>query len=241
MYYRVLQRNYTTWLHKIGYHRRSQQIQITLSPWSMTELRWWTSPDLTEHNKMSLHPPPIDMTITTDASTKGWVAVCLEIRTGGTSTTWNWKLHCWQFNHFSKTKHRCQGIWDCWWTTQQRTGLLRQDYASRHFNNRTEWTLSYSIFRQITTRYTPLHKWTSLRPESTISYLAIWIDIPSWSLGNSWVLAGLEPMDRIYPSTNCPDPTNSTLILQMRQDKATDLMIAPAWQGQPWTQTSWKC
>ena len=38
-------------------------------------------------------------------------------------------------------------------------------------------------------------------------------------------------MDRIYPSTNCPDPTNSTLILQMRQDKATGLMIAPSMAG----------
>lgn len=92
-HYRALQRYYTTWLHKIGYHMRSQLIQITLSPQSMTELRWWTSPKLTEHNKMSLHPPPIDMTITTDASTKGWGAVSLEIRAGGRWSSSEAMLH----------------------------------------------------------------------------------------------------------------------------------------------------
>ena len=53
-----------------------------------------------------------------------------------------------------------------------------------------------------------------------------------WSLGNRCVLAGLEPMDHVYPSTNSPNPANSTG--RMRQGKATCLMIIPAWQGQPW-------
>ena len=80
-------------MHKIGYHTQSQLIQITLSPQSLTELGWWTSPDLTEHNKMSLQPPPIDKTITTEASTKRGGAVCLETRTGGQWSSSEAMLH----------------------------------------------------------------------------------------------------------------------------------------------------
>ena len=35
---------------------------------------------ISQHNGVALHPPPIDMTIETDASTKGWGAVCKDTK-----------------------------------------------------------------------------------------------------------------------------------------------------------------
>ena len=83
LHYRALQKAYIACLHKRGHHTKSQQVQVSLNSQAMEELQWWTSPLILEHNGTSLHPSPIDMTITTDASTKGWGAVCKGRKTGG--------------------------------------------------------------------------------------------------------------------------------------------------------------
>ena len=44
----------------------------TIDAQVLEELQWWTYQMISQHNGAALHPPPIDMTIETDASTKGW-------------------------------------------------------------------------------------------------------------------------------------------------------------------------
>ena len=83
LHYRALQRAYIRCLHQWGHHTRSQQAQVPLDSQALEELKWWTSQMISQHNGVALHPPPIDMTIETDASTKGWGAVCKGTKTGG--------------------------------------------------------------------------------------------------------------------------------------------------------------
>ena len=83
LYYRALQRAYINCLHKNGRHTRSQRVQVSLNSQALAELQWWTSSEISQNNGVALHPPPIEMTIETDASTKGWGAVCRGTRTGG--------------------------------------------------------------------------------------------------------------------------------------------------------------
>ena len=205
-------------MHKIGYHTQSQLIQITLSPQSLTELGWWTSPDLTEHNKMSLQPPPIDKTITTEASTKRGGAVCLETRTGGsgaaarpccTSTTWNSTavahINKKGGTRSSKLTVLALDIWTYCPLRQCGGGLYISTFQQPH---RADAELQDF----------PTNNGSILHPASGPLCVhnqqpATSLCVPisrSWILGNRCVLAGLQPMDRVYPSTNSPDPANAT-------------------------------
>jgi hypothetical protein len=83
LHYRALQRAYIGCLHKNGRHTRSQHVQVSLNLQALEELQWWTSPEISQSNGVAIHPPPVDMTIETDASTRGWGAVCRGTQTGG--------------------------------------------------------------------------------------------------------------------------------------------------------------
>ena len=83
LHYRALQRAYIRCLHQWEHHTRSHQAQVPLDSQALEELKWWTSQMISQHNGVALHPPPIDMTIETDASIKGWGAVCKGTKMGG--------------------------------------------------------------------------------------------------------------------------------------------------------------
>ena len=98
LHYRALQRLYITALHRKGHFTSSSRFQIPLSNQASLELKWWISDNPIQVNKMALTPPPVDMTISTDASKKGWGASCQGQKTGGNgfrgnpriiSTSWN--------------------------------------------------------------------------------------------------------------------------------------------------------
>ena len=106
---------------------------------------------------------------------------------------------------------------------------MEVDYTSRHFNNRTERTLSYKIFRQITARYyTPqVDLFASTINNQLLRYVSRYPD-PGSLATDAFLLDCSQWTVSIHP----PIVLIPRMLLQMRQNKATGLMIAPAWQGQ---------
>jgi hypothetical protein len=68
--------------HKALAQCRHYEAVVTLSPQAKEELRWWTAHLDAWNGKAVLLPQP-DLVIETDASTKGWGAVCQGVRSGG--------------------------------------------------------------------------------------------------------------------------------------------------------------
>lgn len=120
-----------------------------------------------------------------------------------------------------------------WITAKHLPGQLNMeaDYASRHFNNRTEWMLNHSIFQQITTRYyTPQVDLFASRINNQLPlYVARYPD-PGAVAVDAFLLDWSQWTVFIHP----PIVLIPRILLQMRQDKAMGLLIAPAWKGQPW-------
>ena len=120
-----------------------------------------------------------------------------------------------------------------WVTAKHLPGLMNSeaDHASRNFNTHTEWKLNPEIFQRITTRYyTPeVDLFASRLNHQLPLYVrrypdpgAIAIDafLQDWSLWTVFIHPPIVLIPRI--------------LLQMKHDKATGLLIAPNWQGQPW-------
>ncbi len=99
-----------------------------------------------------------------------------------------------------------------WVTARHVPGVsnIEADFASRNFNNRTEWTLDKMIFQKITQRfYTPmLDLFASCINKQLPSYVARY---PGWHdtrvYRNGCFSAALEPVDSIH---TCPDSANTT-------------------------------
>lgn len=280
LHYRALQRAYINCLHRRGRHTRSSQVQIVLNSLALAELQWWTSPMIIQHNGTALHPPPVDLTITTDASTKGWGAVCRGTKTGGRWDISEAKNHInylelkavlLAIQAFVKEENQtprhlkllmdnttavayinkkggtrsallaqlAMEVWiyclsrNIWITAKHLPGLMNSeaDYASRNFNNHTEWMLKPSIFRKITTRYyiPQVDLFASRLNNQVANYVARYPDpgalaTDAFSLvWNNWTVF-IHPPIVLIPR----------ILLKMKCDKATGLLIAPNWQGQPW-------
>jgi hypothetical protein len=66
--------NPVAFLHKNGRYLRMKNHQVHLNQETIAELNWWVSDRLNLHNRMSLILPPFDLTVSTEASKKGWGA-----------------------------------------------------------------------------------------------------------------------------------------------------------------------
>jgi hypothetical protein len=120
-----------------------------------------------------------------------------------------------------------------WITAQHLPGLqnVDADWASRHFNERTEWTLDKAIFTRIVTKYyTPqvdlfasrlnhqLPLYVSRHPDPG----AMEVDAMTlhWNIWTSFIHAPIIMLPRI--------------LKKIREDQATCLLIAPNWPDQTW-------
>ena len=120
-----------------------------------------------------------------------------------------------------------------WITAQHLPGVqnVDADWASRHFNERTEWTLDKAIFTRIVTKYyTPqvdlfasrlnhqLPLYVSRHPDPG----AMEVDAMTlhWNRWTSFIHAPIIMLPRI--------------LKKIREDQATCLLIAPNWPGQTW-------
>ncbi|XP_022806778.1 uncharacterized protein LOC111343852 [Stylophora pistillata] len=107
----------------------------------------------------------------------------------------------------------------------------KSKWASRHFNERTEWTLDRSIFIRIVTKYYTLQvdlfasrlnhqlpRYVSRHPDP----VAMGIDamMLQWNKWTSFIHAPIVMLPRI--------------LKKIREDQATCLLIAPNWPGQSW-------
>ena len=121
----------------------------------------------------------------------------------------------------------------CWITAKHVPGTSNTiaDLASRQFTSYSEWTLDRDVFHQIAQRiYRPdvdlfatranhrLPRYVSRYPDpgamATDAFLC------DWSQWRSWIYAPLVLLPRI--------------IQKIKRDKATALILAPVWKGQPW-------
>lgn len=88
LFYRHLQ----TALREATRESQDYSTEITLPPEAKEELRWWVE-HFTQWNGRSLLVHNPSMVIETDASDRGWGAVCNEIRTGGPWTPQEREMH----------------------------------------------------------------------------------------------------------------------------------------------------
>lgn len=88
LYYRKLDREKTLALKQ---NKGDFDSVMTLSQDAKSELHWWVNNIVCVYNVVS-HGPPVRQ-ITTDASLKGWGAVCDSMSTGGPWTTREAKHH----------------------------------------------------------------------------------------------------------------------------------------------------
>ena len=121
----------------------------------------------------------------------------------------------------------------CWITAKHIPGTSNTiaDLASRQFTSHSEWTLDRDVFDQIAQRiYRPdvdlfatrashrLPRYVSRYPDpgamATDAFLC------DWSQWRSWIYAPLVLLPRITQ--------------KIKRDKATALILAPVWKGQPW-------
>jgi hypothetical protein len=107
----------------------------------------------------------------------------------------------------------------------------KADHASRHFNNHTEWMLDPSIFRRITGRYYKPEGdlFASRLNYQLLRYVAGYPD-PGAIATDAFLLDWSRWTTFIHP----PIVLIPHILRQLKQGKATSLLIAPHWPGQPW-------
>ena len=120
-----------------------------------------------------------------------------------------------------------------WITAKHLPGLMNSeaDYASRNFNNHTEWMLDPITFQQITTRYyTPeVNLFATRLNDQVPQYVARYPDPGALATD-----AFLQDWSRWTVFIHPPIVLIPRILMQMKQDKATGLLIAPHWHAQPW-------
>ena len=120
-----------------------------------------------------------------------------------------------------------------WITAKHIPGLMNSeaDYASRNFNNHTEWMLDPIIFQQITTQY--------YTPEVDLFLTRLNHQVPQYVArypdpGAPATDAFLQDWSRWTVFIHPPIVLIPRILMQMKQDQATGLLIAPHWHAQPW-------
>lgn len=280
LYYRKTQKQYIASVHLHGTYQKSRDKIIHLNLETLSELKWWTSHELSQHNGIPLNLPPFDLTIATDSSKKGWGAFCNGQKTGGQWEVSESRAHInvlelkaalLALRSFVRTQRKCPvhiellmdnstavaylnkrggtksstlaqlavEIWtfclshNIWITARHLPGVLNveADFASRNFNNRTEWTLDRKIFRQVTSLfYTPqVDLFASRITHQLPMYMSRYPDPESLAVDafsqnwNKWTVF-IHPPIVLLPR----------ILQKLRQDNASGILIAPHWPGQPW-------
>ncbi len=120
-----------------------------------------------------------------------------------------------------------------WITAKHLAGVMNSeaDFASRNFNTHTGWKLVPEIFQRISTRY--------YKPEVDLFASRLNNQLPVYVArypdpGALATDAFLQDWSRWTVFIHPPIVLIPRILLQMKQDKATGLMIAPNWPGQPW-------
>ena len=122
-----------------------------------------------------------------------------------------------------------------WFTITHIPGILNteSDIASRFLNDRTEWEISSSLFNKI-----KLHH--AVTPSVNLFASRLNKKLPNYcSFGSdpfcSYVDAFTFSWDK-FPCSYIYAPFNllSRVMAKLKQDKATALVICPAWPNQPW-------
>lgn len=123
-----------------------------------------------------------------------------------------------------------------WVTARHVAGVtnIEADFASRNFNNRTEWTLDKKVFRKITKRfYAPEVDLFASRINNQLPlYVARYPDPGSIATD-----AFLQNWNQWTVFIHAPIVLLPKILQKIRQDQATGLVIAPTWSGQPWYPT----
>ena len=124
-----------------------------------------------------------------------------------------------------------------WITAQHLPGTqnVDADWASRQFNERTEWTLDKSIFTRIVRKfYTPQ---VDLFASRLNYYLPKYICVTTpRSRGDECGCNDLamEQMDIIHSPPPPPIVMLPRILKKIREDQVTCLLIAPNWPAQTW-------
>jgi hypothetical protein len=103
------------------------------------------------------------------------------------------------------------------------------DFASRNFNNRTEWTLNKRVLQMITRRF--------YNPEVNLFAFRINNQLPRYVArypGSVATDAFLQHWGQWTVFIHVPIVLLPRILQTLRQDQATGLVIAPTWPGQPW-------
>ena len=123
-----------------------------------------------------------------------------------------------------------------WITARHVPGVtnIEADFASRHFNNRTEWTVDKMVFQRITKRfYTPeVDLFASRINHQLPRYVARYPDPRSIATD-----AFLQHWGQWTVFIHAPIMFLPRVLQKIQQDQATGLVIAPTWPGQPWFPT----
>ena len=80
LHYRGLQRLY---LQAVSQHGQARKVIVPLTSQALKDLEWWVSESSCRLNGCPIQLPPIDLTVWSDASKKGWGATYQGISTGG--------------------------------------------------------------------------------------------------------------------------------------------------------------
>ena len=120
-----------------------------------------------------------------------------------------------------------------WITARHVPGVtnIEADFASRNFNDRTEWALNKMVFQRITKRfYTPevnlfAPRLNNQLPRYVARYpnpgsIATDAFLQHWRQWKVFIHGSIVLLPRI--------------LQKLQQDQATGLVIAPTWPGQPW-------
>jgi hypothetical protein len=281
LHYRSLQRDQIKALHSSS--NPSQLMKITLSPSSIDELRWWTSPNIQTFNGQSLQTCPIEMVVSTDASLRGWGATWPGTTIGGQWLPEEAQLHInllelkaaylallalfksttpvpqhilLQMDNSTAVAYinkrggtrshtlsmQATDLWAAvlsagsWVTAKHIPGTSNEvaDTASRQFDSHSEWKLHTEIFQRIVRRYyRPLVDLFASRINNQLpQYVSRYPDpgavatdafLCDWNQRRSWIFPPVVLIPRI--------------LRKLSADKATALILAPHWKGQPWFPT----
>ena len=119
-----------------------------------------------------------------------------------------------------------------WITAHHLPGVLNveADAASREFNVRTEWMLRKDVFRHITRRfYLPQIDLFASRLNHQVP---LYVSLPD--PGASAVDAFLLDWSQWKSFIHSPVVLLPRILQKARDNKATALLVAPDWPGQPW-------
>ena len=108
---------------------------------------------------------------------------------------------------------------------------VEADAALREFSVRTEWMLRKNVFRQITRHfYVPQIDLFASRQNYQVPLYVSCLPDPGASAVDAFQLDWSQWKSFIHP----PVVLLPRILQKVRDDKATALLVAPNWPGQPW-------